>query len=352
MTTHTLKAPTTVFASTTTGLAQFIERMGGDSASILVEAGFVADRIAGPNNVIYLHQYCRALACAADYTGRQNFGLWFGQQYLPRQLGMFGYLGSSSPTLGEALANMHDHMRFHQTNSRLGLESRNGRTIVSYFVDEQLPDGRHDTELSLGQLLNQLREPLGRAWSPLQVRFTHGKPTGWSEHRDVFGSEVLFNQDCNGIVLLTSDLETPMPYQDPMLLNVMKQSLQRFGEHQIPVELSIAARTRDAIRSLLRHGYPHLDEVAKRVGLAPWTLQRRLAEESRNFKDLVEEVRIHDAPLLLAKQHLSISKTSELLGYSEISAFSRAFHRWYQVAPRQWRLNAEASKGQVPHEPS
>lgn len=117
----------------------------------------------------------------------------------------------------------------------------------------------------------------------------------------------------------------------------MKHSLLQVGEHEAPRESNLLGRVDGTIKMLLPHGDLRLDEVAKHLNMPSWTFQRRLAEEGERFKDLVESVRIALAPKLLASRHKSVSEISLLLGYSEVSAFSRAFSRWFRMSPRQWR---------------
>ena len=80
-----------------------------------------------------------------------------------------------------------------------------------------------------------------------------------------------------------------------------------------------------------------LEEVAEKLGLSSWSLQRRLREESISFTALVDNVRCEMATHYLQNRQLSISEMALLLGYSEVSAFSRAFRRWFGISPRQWR---------------
>jgi AraC-like DNA-binding protein len=73
------------------------------------------------------------------------------------------------------------------------------------------------------------------------------------------------------------------------------------------------------------------------MNIHPKTLRRRLAKEGVIFSDLLEEVRRAIAEELLVNTELSHEEISVRLGYSETSAFSRAFKRWNSVSPRQFR---------------
>jgi len=94
------------------------------------------------------------------------------------------------------------------------------------------------------------------------------------------------------------------------------------------------------LRSQLADGYRTLDEIADELQLPTWTVQRRLADDGLTYKELVEATRRDLAFMYLRQGHIPISEIAFLLGYSELSAFSRAFHRWTGAAPMAWRRQA------------
>ena len=98
----------------------------------------------------------------------------------------------------------------------------------------------------------------------------------------------------------------------------------------------------------LRGGDPSLEHVAKRLGMSPRTLQRKLRLESLSFNDVLDLTRKHFASRYLHERHLQLSEITYLLGFSEQSAFSRAFQRWYGVTPTQYRAGITATPGPVP----
>ena len=89
---------------------------------------------------------------------------------------------------------------------------------------------------------------------------------------------------------------------------------------------------------------PVLEEIAGKMGLSSWSLQRRLREEGISFSALVDKVRCEMATHYLQQRQLPISEMALLLGYSEVSAFSRAFRRWFGISPRQWRQDGLVSQ--------
>jgi AraC-like DNA-binding protein len=87
----------------------------------------------------------------------------------------------------------------------------------------------------------------------------------------------------------------------------------------------------------LEGGEPTLARIASRLALSPRTLQRRLADEQTTFADVLDETRRHMAQAYVQDRGLALTEVAYLLGFSEQSAFTRAFQRWWGMPPRQFR---------------
>lgn len=98
------------------------------------------------------------------------------------------------------------------------------------------------------------------------------------------------------------------------------------------------------IRRILPEGAPGIDPVADRIGIPRWTLQRRLGEHGITFSDCVDRVRARLSLIYLAEPYPSIAAIAELLGYSEVSAFSRACRRLHGASPDAVRRRIATSK--------
>ncbi len=96
------------------------------------------------------------------------------------------------------------------------------------------------------------------------------------------------------------------------------------------------------IHNRLPFGDCSLEVVAKQLAVSPRTLQNRLSEQATTFKQLVDELRRGIAQQQLLQSHVPISQLCDLLGYSDQTAFSRAFKRWFGVSPREWQKTNKA----------
>lgn len=173
------------------------------------------------------------------------------------------------------------------------------------------------------------------------MHFEHPRPEQWHEHCKAFDAPVYFDQPFNSLVIMKRDLTRAMPDSDPLLLGVMQDAIRRLNASTS--QQSVVDRARSQVNMALLQGEPTLEDVAENMGMSSWSLQRRLREEGVSFTALVDKVRCEMATHYLQQRKLPISEMALLLGYSEVSAFSRAFRRWFGVSPRQWRQEEQAS---------
>ena len=119
----------------------------------------------------------------------------------------------------------------------------------------------------------------------------------------------------------------------------MRRYLERVLE-EIPQEDGVLASARRAVAESMREGHPYLTRVAKKIAMSPRTLQRQLKEQGMDFKKLVADTRRRFALSYLGNRSNTLTEIAFLLGYSEVSAFNRAFKRWTGSTPLAYRSQA------------
>lgn len=333
-----------VLASAATGLVRFIERQKGDVDRIFGHAGISPDMAGSPTLQLSLGSYCRLFEEGARLTHNDNFGLWFGNSFDPRDLGLWGYAALSAPTLGVALETLIELFPLHQQSSSMALvRSPEGLVRIEYRIDApQIVDRRQDAELSLGMFLNLLRNALGHGWAPEEVHFEHPKPEGWRDHERAFAAQAFFSQPTNAIVFRPQALSVAMPNADVRLMSAMRLCLQRVSERN-EVRFTVADRVRTAVRARLPEGFPPIEVVAAELRMPLSVIQRELHYDGLNYSTLVENTRRDLALSYVRQRQLSFSEIAFLVGYSELSAFSRAVRRWTGLSPRALRAQVLGS---------
>jgi len=327
-----------ILASAATGIVGHIERLHGDIDSIFGNAGIAPEMAGMPTLQLRLAAFITLFEEEARRTHQDNFGLWFGNQFMPRDLGLWGYAAISSPTVGSALENLVNLFCYQQGSSFLRcVKRKDGLLRLEYqIVAPDIVARRQDAELSLGMFLNVIRESLGPKWAPEEVHFEHPRPQAWKEHESAFDAPVYFSQPTNALVFRTDILGHSMPARDLQLLAVMQTCMEQLGPTSAAAD-GLFDRICAAIRMRLANGYPTLEQVAHDLRISPGAVQRELSDHNVTYKDAVETTRRNLAEMYLQQRQLPLTEIALLLGYSELSAFSRAFTRWTGTSPRHYR---------------
>jgi AraC-like DNA-binding protein len=187
-----------------------------------------------------------------------------------------------------------------------------------------------------------IREVSPNEFAPLEVHLKHAPPGATAAHETYFGCPVAFESELDALLISTETLALPNRLGDEgithFLLNHLDKELQ-----WLESERSLAQSVHDAIVRSLSEGVPKAPALARRLGLSERTLQRRLADEGLSFQKLVDEARRELAEGLLVQSDYSLAEVAFLTGFSEQSAFNRAFRRWQNQTPATYRQAAQVS---------
>jgi len=331
-----------VLAAAANGVTDMIARYGGDVDRIFGHATLRAQELQSPINELSLRQYCALFEEAARQTAQDNFGLRFGQEFTPPRLGAIGYIAIASPTLAAGLGNLVRYFPAHQDSSLLGLEEDGDLMRLTYRIhDPRIVARRQDAELSLGMFCNILRHGLGARWAPVAVHFEHPRPDDGEEHEQRFNAPVSFGQRTNALVFRRASLAAPMPGSDPYLFAVLEPFLaERRTLRESPLDF-VSLLTRE-IKRQLAEGQGSLASIAEQLGMSPARLQRRLRDHGVSFADFVRAARQELALRHVCDSDMPLTEVALAVGYSELSAFSRAFRTWTGLSPQRYRQQHRA----------
>jgi len=127
-------------------------------------------------------------------------------------------------------------------------------------------------------------------------------------------------------------------------------SISKFFDTHLEAELSdledeysLDRQVRLQVSQALSEGVPMLSDVARRLGMSGRTLQRRLSDEGYSYQTLVDESRRQLAKHLLQQTDFSLVDVAFMTGFSEQSAFTRAFKRWAGQTPRSFRIDSQSN---------
>jgi len=331
-----------ISAVAASGVVGLIGQCGGDSDRIFGAARLDMDQACNPAAQLELQSYCDLFEQAAQQTGVEHFGLRFGGAYRVEDMGPIAQLVLNSPTLGAGLQNLCRYFPAIQEHSTLSLREDGGLMRLEYQIrDGRIARRRQDAELSIGLFNNFFRRCFGGAWSPEEVHFEHLRAAETGVHQSVLGAPVYFGQNTNAILFRRPALAAAMPGAKLGLAPALHAALSRRSAAALPDDF--AGLVAQQIRLGFCAGEPGIDKVAARLGMSRASLYRRLAASGSDFSVLTQAVRQEMALMYAGQAHIPFTEIAALLGYSELSAFSRAFRRWTSLSPAAYRQKAGLS---------
>ena len=322
-----------------TGLLEAIRDAGADPDQILRTFEVEPSVLANAEGFIPCAVFARILEEAARATGDDCFGLHFGERYNPKNIGPLAYAVLNSPTVGEADAQVARYIKLYNQAGQASAIIEGQRAYMRYVLTSLDTPARQQNEYGMAVRLNTIRMMVGSQWAPLEVQFAHEAPADISEHQRIFSAPVLFGYPTNNFVVEREFLERQVPAADTRLFGVMKRYLERVIE-EMPQEEGVLSSVRRAVAESVSNGEPSLGRIAKTMAMSPRTLQRHLKERGTDFKNLVDDTRRRFALTYLKDRRNALTEIAFLLGYSDASAFNRAFKRWTGLAPSAYRAQA------------
>lgn len=293
------------------------------------------------DNRIPYSQIVELYETAARLTGDDAFGLHLSERTSAKVFDLLGYVLLNSPTLGEAIGRIVRYHSIWTDGAGYELEMKDKRARLGYqYVNLDAELSRHDCEMTLAITLRFARLATGVDWTPLEVNFKHAAPADTSEHRRIFRSPVHFSRPVNEIIFDPSLLNLPIVEADAALCAVLDRHAEELLT-KVPRRGGFADEVRSLLFESLNGGDASLEAVAQHLGTSPRTLQRKLKEEGTTHQDLLDEIRRDLSKRYLIEPQMAICEVAYLLGFSEPSAFHRAFRRWTGITPKEYRRSAQ-----------
>lgn len=273
---------------------------------------------------------------AVTLTGDTNFGLKTGLHIHAHSYPAVGY---SLMACENVKASFERLFRYQQMLAE-GLQCAFYQEQRSYCLSFNIrPSTRPASDQAIDaafssflNFLSWLTQDQVRAKRATLVR---EKPQDTRLFDTIFQCPVQFASESNKLYFDEADMAFTLPTANEEISRIHDKNANRILAQLNSSELS--HQVQDMIISRLPGGEPKLENIAHTLNVSPSTLRRRLAAENTNFKTLLLEIRKELATAYLDEKCYSSTEISYLLGFSESSAFNRAFKRWYGTTPSKWR---------------
>jgi AraC-like DNA-binding protein len=308
-----------------------------DLASLARLVGVDARTLEDPDGRVPAEAMVRIWDEVATLTGDAYLGLNVGRAVGEAGATLAGHMVRASRTVGEGLERV---LRFYRVLNDVHppryVRGEHEATLAVRTKGTPLRVPRHGMEFAFVWLTCLARKATGKPLAPLRIRFEHSAPRDVAPLEEIFRCPLAFDADENEVVMASRDWATPTLGPDDDLVAMLEHGAKK-ALAQLPDAPTVEGRARTALVPLLARGDATVDAVARALELHPRALQRYLAEEGTSFAAILELTRRH-----LAESHLkdgvhSIAEIALLVGFSDQTAFHKAFVRWTGTPPGEWR---------------
>ena len=336
--TYDVHNPLLTSCDTLMGSLEAAEEAGIDISEALKSNGIAPDLLVSPKGFLTFHQAVNFLNEVANNCDCPHFGFLVGKHQPALQFGSLAQLSKLSANLLSAIEIGNQYSLLNSEVSLWDLKQENGYAMLlrhSRVAYEGSLIQFHTLAVTL--IFNALKNLIGGNWRASSIAFTHAQPKSRKLLDQYFGSPVDFNQDFNGVVFPEEHLQYEIKTADEELLAIVKSHLDSVsgGSHQLDAD--IATNVHHHIIRHLGTNLCNLESVARLLGHSPRMLQLELQKQNITFRQLLGDVRQEVAEHYLRSSTIVFSDLADILGYRNVSAFSRAFKKASGTSPEKWK---------------
>ena len=310
-----------------------------DKRELLAFVGIEPDEPPDPSVMVSDEEYYGLLErIAAIDPEATSLPLRVGASMRCDDYGAFGLAWKSAPTLRASCERAERYARVLTSVATYQLiDAGDDAYLHLHRSGDRRLGLRLSNEATIASIASICTEVSTRKFQPLAIHFRHAAPGSPAFHREHFSCPVHFDSDKDALHLSGSTLLVPNRLGDV--------AIAQFFDAHLESELAILdnddaldQRIRIQVSQRLSNGVPRISDIARSLGMSGRTLQRRLSEQGYSFQTLVDESRRQLAERLLQQTQYPLAEIAFLTGFSEQSAFTRAFRRWAGQTPRSFRI--------------
>ena len=309
---------------------------GIDSDAILADTGLTIDDISEPDGRVTYRQRIRQLENVIELMGEPGFWLDTPADISISDYGILGYAMMSSATLEKAIqiAVKYHKMAGAMFELTFLIDGKDAVLRIGHLLATDLAGQCIVEELFKGitPLIGLL---LGDEFRPVEIRLNYPRPGYIKKYAGVYDCPVLFDQAWCEYRFDGELLARRLAEADANTARTCEESCRKLLD-QMEIEEDLVSRICHLLLSKPGE-FPKLEVVSERLSIGDRTLRRRLKELGTSYQRILDNVKKELAIEYLQTTNLSIQEISDLLGYSEVTNFRRAFIKWENASPYQYR---------------
>ncbi|MEY8840681.1 AraC family transcriptional regulator [Cribrihabitans sp. XS_ASV171] len=308
-----------------------------DATEMLSSVGIDPEGDWDPKQMVPAERYYAMLERMAARMDVTDLPIHTGASMRLDEYGALGLAFKAATTLGASYARVERYGRLWTSVVEYELRpAADGTLFILHRTGERRLGMRLSNEATLASAVAIARQVCPVPLVPVEVLLRHPAPRSVTAHEKWFGCPVRFGAELDAILYDNEVLARPNILGD--------EGISRYLMSHLDAELSEIARApafvtqaQAAIAQALSEGSPKMAEIARGLGLSARSFHRRLSEHGMSYQSLAEETRRNLAEGLLRDESHSLAEIAFLTGFSEQSAFTRAFKRWFGTTPATYR---------------
>lgn len=321
-------------------MINFAASKGLDRDQCLKDTGISPDMLADSQSYINRSQEMQLIANIQQALGQKaSAGFELGLQYNLATFGVWGFTMRSAKTLRQAVDIALRYIPLSTAYCDIQAIEHGDEFIIRHDASD-ICESLQDFILlrDMASAVNLIKEISYSGITLSGIQFSKADIIDAELVRELCGIEPELNAQYDQIVLRTADADRLLPSYDPQLFELLEAQCKSRLERLEPTGLS--AKVRELLIGPMGLSCA-LEDVANALAMSPRTLRRKLDAEGVGFRDIVDEERRQRAEFLLSHSSLKIEAIALELGFTDAGGFSRAFKRWKDCTPGEYRNAAK-----------
>jgi AraC-like DNA-binding protein len=324
-----------IFAPALGALWKQLEGYGIEPEPVFRDSGLTPEVLYDSGARVPQEQFQELNLRAQELSGDPFFGLKSARYARPVHLGALGFAWLASGTLRSAFERLSRYSRVIQDKLLVELEDRG--EMLRVVIDARIPllcaPIREDGQLSV--MLRFCRTIAGEEFNPARVGFQQPEPPNTAFHYELFRCPIDFGCEATRMDIRREDADRRLAGSNEELASLNEHIVVKYLAHR--EKSDIVNQTKAAIIDALAEGQVTEQMIADALHTTPRNLHRRLGQHDTSFSQLLTETRQELARQYITDRSKTLTEISYLLGFSEVSSFSRAYKRWTGIPPSEAR---------------
>ncbi|MBX2947464.1 MAG: AraC family transcriptional regulator ligand-binding domain-containing protein [Cyclobacteriaceae bacterium] len=304
---------------------------GANFSKFCADLGIAPEDLNNSEKLVDFEPAARVWDIALEQTGDPLLGLHIGEEISPGILGMTGYLMQNCRSLREAMLAFCKFNNVFSTIFEYRVHDEKNLTRIhfqphEFWIKKYPESARQSVEISMSGLLRLFRLLVDKKVVPAKAELVYPKRS-IEEYERILSCQIKFSSDKNALTFDENTVKLSVSRHDVSLFSFFNAALQQKLDEQTKLK-GFAETLKTQILTKFKGQVPPIEIAASTLGLTTRSLQRKLKEENLNYRELGNHIKKELTGSILKNGNVKVKDIAVLLGYSDSSAFRKAFKKW------------------------